>query len=165
MDMLSLGLQYGMLDADAAGADDTQAFGAKLGLNIDAISASVAYSAVNDGTLNVVNYGTGKKTPLFTQMVYNQDALFNDNQAIVAKVAYNLGDMGKVIAAYGMMTDESAAKEDSQELDLIYKVKAGGVQYFAAYVYRTMDKNGDLGSTGVDADEENIVRVWARYNF
>jgi hypothetical protein len=169
MKALTVAAQYGSLNPELSTAKTTKAWGAKVGYKVGAISASLAYSDVNDGALNVMNYGTGKKTPLYTQMVYNQDALMNEASAIVGKVVYGMGDMGKVILAYGDMSDDrktaGAVKYDSTEFDLLYKVKAGGVNYLAAYIKRDMDNQGDLGSTGANEHSSDIIRVVARYNF
>ena len=50
----------------------------------------------------------------------------------------------------------------------MYKLKAGGVQYFAALVLRDWDEaavggNHLLAQAGADSDTR--VRIWARYNF
>jgi hypothetical protein len=54
-----------------------------------------------------------------------------------------------------MTTDNSAAENDSTELDVVYKTKVGNVNLFAGYVLVTQDKAEDI----------NIARVWAKYNF
>jgi hypothetical protein len=191
---LNIGLQYGNIDPDNLGPvsaaalgqmDDTTAYGVKISLApIDALTLSAAYTDVDgsDITKNYVavkNTGTGIKTPLFTQMIYNQNAIALDASTIVLSAAYNMGDMGTVSATYGM-TDAGmnnafgtntlgTAGADYNELDLVYKVKAGGVEYFAAYVMRDIDKGGVMNTTVLntlnDTTSDDIVRVWARYNF
>jgi len=168
MDMLTIAGQYGNLDSDAAGAKDTDAFGVKATIKLDALTDSLAYTDVNDGALAVVNTG-GIKTPLYTQMVYNQNFISSDNSTVVAKVSYNMGDAGSITAAYGMSDDDNTAgvvtgiaDDDYNEFDLIYKVKAGGVQYFAAYINRDFADRSVLVN---GMDEDHKLRVWARYNF
>ena len=158
---LKVGLQYGSIAPDAAGAKDTDALGAKVALApIDALTVQLAYSQVDEGTVNMANLGTGVKTPLFTQMVYNQSKIDNDANTIVGKVVYNTGDYGKIIAQYGATSDESVAGNDYAEFDLMYKIKSAGVQYFAAYI------NRDIENTAPTADvKEDRIRVWARLNF
>ena len=180
MDMLTIAGQYGEInpasDAPSISDDTTKAIGAKATVKIDALTASLAYSDVNDGSVEMRNTGTNIKTPLYTQMVYNQGAIDLDNTTYVAKVAYNLGDAGSVSVAYGMTEDNSDAKNDYNELDVVYKIKAGGVQYFAAYIMRETDENTLSGYNSASAatiaatlptsaDKEHRIRVWARYAF
>lgn len=57
-------------------------------------------------------------------------------------------------------TGRDADGTDYTDLELIYKVKAGGVQYLAAYVNQSWsEKDAD------NMDSNNIVRLWARYAF
>jgi len=140
------------------------------------LTLSTAYTTVNAETdkLNVAfkNTGTGVKTPLFTQMIYNQDAIALDATTLMVKGSYNAGTYGVITAAYGN-TDAGAANlmganEDYQEFDLTYKVNYANVQYFAAYVYRQIDNGGNMNATSgsaQDVTEDNRFRVWARYNF
>jgi hypothetical protein len=170
---LCVGLQYGSIMPDlsfAPSAKDTTAYGIKIGMKpIKPLAISLAYSSVDDGAVAVKNVGTGIKTPLFTQMVYNQNAIASDNDTFVLKGVYNTGDYGKIIAQYGMTTDSNtggtaATENDYNEFDLIYKVKAAGVQYFASVIYITTDKKtGIIGAANADKDAK--FRVWARYAF
>ena len=199
MDMLTVGLQAGMIKPDGsvpgyvsdvtglyvAGAanavDDTMATGVKVTLKpIDDLTVSLAYSSVDApqaGKIAVAfrNTGTNIKTPLYTQMIYNQNAIVSDSDTIVGKVAYNTG-MGTVIVQYGesdggkanLMAGTRAENVNYEELDVIYKVKAGGVQYFASYTNQSISDGGAMATTvagTLTGDTDNIVRVWARYNF
>ncbi|NPA59373.1 MAG: hypothetical protein GXO30_02740 [Epsilonproteobacteria bacterium] len=170
---LCVGLQYGSIMPDlnyTTAEKDTTAYGIKVGIKpIKPLAISLAYSSVDDGSIAVKNLATGVKTPLFTQMVYNQNAIASDNDTFVLKGVYNTGDYGKIIAQYGMTTDSNtggtaATENDYNEFDLIYKVKAGGVQYFASVIYITTDKKaGIIGAANADKDAK--LRVWARYAF
>ncbi|MCW9027156.1 MAG: hypothetical protein OQJ77_07540 [Thiovulaceae bacterium] len=165
---LSVGLQGGsiMLDlADASTLKDTTAMGVKVALKpVKDLMVQVAYSSVDDGAVGVKNTGTGVKTPLFTQMIYNQNAIASDADTIVVKGAYNMGDMGKFIAQYGMTTDNANNNSDYNELDLIYKVKSAGVTYWASVMMIDVDAAGDIiGSATEDSDTK--LRLWARLNF
>jgi len=166
---LCVGLQAGsiMVDLDSApAADDTTAFGIKVGIKpIDALALSVAYSTVDDGAVGIKNTGTGIKTPLFTQMVYNQNAIASDNDTVVAKAVYKMGDFGKIVAQYGMTSDNSDASNDYDEADLLYIVKAGNVKYFAGLMSVSADDAGAANIIGSDADSDTKFRVWARYAF
>ena len=166
---LNIGLQGGsiMLDlASAPTANDTTAFGVKVGAKpVDALAVSLAFTSVDDGTVGIKNVGTGIKSPLYTQMVYNQNAISTDADSIVVKGAYSLGDMGTVTAQYCMTTDNSAAENDYNELDVLYKVKSAGVQYFAGLMMISTDKAGKIIGADAGADSETKLRVWARYAF
>ena len=164
---LKIGLQAGSLMPEANGADDTSILGLKVGMKpIAPLYVQLAYSSVNDGAMAVKNVGTGIKTPLFTQMIYNQNAIARDADTIVVKAAYNTGDYGKVIAQYGMTTAGTAninGENDYNELDIIYRLKSGGVSYWvSAMIIDTENAGGIIGAAG---DSDTKLRVWARYNF
>jgi hypothetical protein len=156
----SIALQGGtILAKDALGgapADDTTAFGAKIGGNFGMFDASVAYSSVDAGSVPIHNLGTGVKTPLYTQMILNQNHIKTDADTIVLRAGMKaLG--GKFGIAYDITTDNATNNSDYQELDLTYKTKVtDNTTLFAGYVYHNDD---------AWADSENFARVWARYNF
>ena len=152
---LNIGLQGGSVMSDAF-ANDTVAFGAKVGGTFSGISASVAYSNVDDGDAGVFNVG-GVKTPLYTQMILNQGHIKSDNDTVVVRVGTKaLG--GNISLAYDMTTDNSAAENDYTELDLVYKTKVfnDSTTLLAGYIYADADNAPDA---------VNYIRVWARYNF
>jgi len=153
----SVALQGGSVlaeDALGAGSKDTTAFGAKVGASFGMFDTSVSYSTVDDGSVPIHNLGTGVKTPLYTQMILNQGRIKSDNDTVVLRAsAKALG--GKFMAAYDITTDNSAAENDSTELDVVYKTNVGNVTLLAGYVLVTQDK----------AEDTNVVRVWGRYNF
>ena len=151
---LKIGLQYGNIDPDTL--KDTTAYGIKASIKpMDALTVCAAYTDVDDGVVSVTNVGTGVKSPLFTQMVANQGSIALDNSTWMLAANYSLGDMGTVILRGTDTDDNSAANNDLTEIDAIYKVKAGGVDYLAAYVMRDYDTSADV----------DVIRVWARYNF
>jgi len=163
-DMLTAGIQGGSIMSDAF-VNDTTAFGAKIAGNISMFSAQVAYSSVDDGDAGVFNVG-GVKTPLYTQMILNQDFIASDADTIVVKGSIKaLG--GAFIAQYGMTTMNAAsietangtitAEQDYNELDLIYKTNIGeNLTVLAAYVNQDVEAYDDAN---------NVLRFWARYNF
>ncbi len=164
---IKLGLQGGQISLED-GDTDTTAFGAKIGATVGPVYLQAAYSSVNDGDVALKNTGTGVKTPLYTQMILNQNAIAKDADTIHLKGVLGLGDYGKVIAAYGMTSGGDKAiegKVDYNELDVIYKVKAGGVSYFASAMIRTWSEKGKYLATTADTESDNRVRIWARYNF
>lgn len=158
---LNFGIQGGTIAPDAAGLTDTNALGLKVGLKpVSALTLTAAYTTVNDGTVGIKNTG-GIKTPLYTQMILNQSSLYSDNDTYMLKAAYSLGDAGTIIAQ-GTMTDDNrniAVPKDLTDLELVYKVKAGGVNFLAAYVNQSWD-----AAAGA-ADGQDLIRVVARYNF
>ena len=148
-----LAIQGGQLKPD--GLDDTNALGIKASTKTNGVDLSLAYSKVGGGTLSFQNVGTGVKTPLYTQMVLNQNHIAHSNDTFVLGANMPLGP-GKVIAKYDLTTDHSAANNDYNELDLIYKTKLLGTNVLAAYVRADADNA---------ADPANVLRVWTRYNF
>jgi len=164
---LKLGLQGGQISPDADNADATTAIGVKLGAKAGPVYLQAAYTTVDDGDAAIKNVGTGIKTPLYTQMIYNQNAIAKDADTFVLKGVLGLGDYGKVIAQYGMTTAGEKninGEVDYNELDVIYKVKAGGVTYWAsAMIINTSEEAGIIGAKGADNDAK--VRLWGRYNF
>ncbi|WP_373003052.1 hypothetical protein [Sulfurimonas sp.] len=170
---LKLGLQGGQIKPENGTAlANTTGLGVKVGLApIDALTLCLAYTTVdgdNTKTNVALKNAGGIKTPLYTQMIYNQDAIALDSDTFMVKAAYNTGDYGKIIAQYAGSTTgknsslitRNAKDTDYGEFDLIYKVKAGGVQYFAAWINRSWSEKNTA-----TADSDNVVRVWARYNF
>jgi len=179
---LTVGLQGGYINTrgEDSGMADTSALGAKVTIKpVSNITLSLAYTSVSgdDDNVNIAfkNFGTGIKTPLFTQMVYNQDNIALDSDTAVAKLAYSLGTNGTIITQYGI-TDAGksniAGGSDYAEFDLMYKLKAGGIKYFIAYINRDWDQksSGQLNAhgyllTSYDTDMDHRVRMWARYDF
>ncbi len=147
-----IGLQGGAVLLGLTGTSDTNAFGAKVSGKIDIVNASLAYSHVNKSTAGVFNVG-GVKTPLYTQMLLNQDKIRNDNDTVVGNI--NADVLGGNL---GLSVDyTNGAVNDYTEADLIYKTKVGPVNMFAAYIYQDDDVTTH--------DAQNTVRVWGRYNF
>jgi hypothetical protein len=168
---LKVGLQGGQMNPEEKTYDSTEAIGAKVGLKpMDALSLCLAYTSVNgndnEGNLAMKNTG-GIKTPLYTQMVYNQDAIALDANTFMVKAAYNTGDYGTITAQYAgtsagksNLMNRAGQETDYGELDLVYKIKAAGVQYFAAFINRSWSEKNTA-----TADQDNRLRLWARYNF
>ena len=176
---LKVALQAGQISPDSVAFTDTDAFGAKVSAKAGAVSLKAIYTTVsgdnNKAGVSIANTGTGIKSPLYSQMMYNQRAIDYDNDTIVVGAAYNMGDMGTVAANYGMtdmgasnQQNGGATSQDYTELDLVYKVKSGGVQYFAIAAIRDWDNNIAMNTTtalNAGASEDTVLRFWARYNF
>ena len=183
---LNLSVQAGKISPDGAGWDDTKAFGVKASKKIGDITLTGIYtdvSAPDTGSNGVAvrNVGTGIKSPLYSQMMYNQNMIALDSDTVVLKAGYDMGDMGAISVNYGMtsmgnrngqVAGGTLGDTDYNELDLVYKVKSGGVQYFAIAAIRDIDATGqfnynNLTSSGQDttATKDTVVRFWARYNF
>ncbi len=164
----NIAVQGGSVLTDTAGLEDTTAFGAKIGGNLGMFDASLAYSSVDDGSLAIENVGTGVKTPLYTQMILNQEAIKHDSDTFVVRAGVKaLG--GKIGAAYNY-SEFGPADVEYNEFDLTYKTKVfnDSTTLFVGYVYSDLSVEVlDLenGSLTVDPDARNLVRVWGRYNF
>lgn len=88
---LKIGLQGGQISTDSSAIADTVALGAKVALKpVDALAVTLAYTSVDgsDSKENVAikNFGTGIKTPLYTQMVANQNAIALDGDTFMLKL-------------------------------------------------------------------------------
>ena len=171
---LKFGVQGGTIMTDSSALADTTAFGVRVGMApVEALTLCAMFTTVDGSSskanVAIKNFGTGIKSPLYTQMIYNQDAIALDADTFSLKAAYNTGDYGTVTAQYGITTagheNLMGDKKDYQELDLIYSIKAAGVQYFAAYIYRDIDSGGNMNATAAGADTDHRVRVWGRYAF
>ena len=173
---LKIGLQAGSIMPESSALADTTAFGIKVGLApVENLTLCAAYTSVDGDDAKpqaaIKNTGTGVKTPLFTQMIYNQDAIALDANTFMLKASYNTGDYGTIIAQgtsttaghSNLMNRTVASVEkdtDYTDLELVYKVKVSGMDLMAAYINRNWSEK----TTG-NADEENAVRVVARYAF
>ena len=174
---INLGVQGGMLDIDSE--DPTIAYGVKAGGKYDIpalgnVALCAAYTGVdlqNSDNLSVQNLATGVKSPLYTQMVANQNAISGawsqngtaDTIMVKGSATYDIPALGNValIAQYSMTemeTGAGVALNDYNELDVIAKTKIKGATVLAAYVHQEIDDSAD--STDTD-----IVRVWAKWNF
>ena len=171
---LTFGFQGGVISPDTL--NDTDAFGARVGLNVGGFNLGLAYTDVDDGTVAARNLGTNNRSPLYTQMVANQNAISLDSKTIVASVGFDAGSIGNFGIAYGLSdvgngngTVNTAGNDvDYEEIDLTYSVKTGGIEYFAAAVFREVDNGGTIALTTSGAtatDDDTLLRFWARYNF
>jgi len=79
--------------------DKTTVYGAKVTGKASNVDLSLAYSSVDDGVVSVQNVGTGIKTPLYTQMVANQNFISSDADTVVLGASMPLAS-GKLIAKY-----------------------------------------------------------------
>jgi len=170
----SIALQGGtIMGANDAGlGEDTVAFGAKVGAQFSmfdtSFGASVAFSSVDEGTVGITNFGTGVKSPLYTQMILNNVNHVNSSDSDYLKASANVAAFaGKIVVNYGMAIEKrdgkgvalaSGAGESPYELDVMYTQGLGAnTKLFAAYVLTDADIDGQ--------DSNNFVRVWARYSF
>jgi hypothetical protein len=180
---LVLGVQGGTVMLDTDGLDDTTAWGAKIGGNFDLFDASIAYSSVDDGTVSIENFGTNVKTPLYTQMIFNQNTIKRDSDTVVVRagikglggkfgIAYAYSDLGAT--ALGAVTGKAGGEGEYSELDITYKVKVwnDSTTLFAGYVYQDDDRmdgftiSDDEGNVVSTFDgSQNMLRFWGRYNF
>ncbi|TQV61817.1 MAG: porin [Sulfurovum sp.] len=153
---VKIGLQGGQIMPEN-GLLDTKAFGAKVSGKVDTINLSCAYSSVNNGTIAVENVGTRVKTPLYTQMILNQEFIKKDSDTWNVQASMPVG-AGTVSTTYSM---SDVSGRDYSELDLVYKTKAMGTDLFMAYVMQDDPDNSNVALKG----KNNLVRLWTRYNF
>jgi len=178
---LTLGLQGGIISTsdfsvDAANAalgttyaDETTAFGAKIGGKFavadSKLDASLVYTSVDDGLAPVENIGTNIKTPLYTQMIFNQNFIKSDADTFMLRAGADIAAIYGRIGVDAGFTDKGnmnvAGPGDYTEVDVIYTTKIDAVKLFAAYIYS--DNTNDANSA--KDFEDNAIRVWARYNF
>jgi hypothetical protein len=153
------GIQAGAL---FGGDDDTYAVGAKYytGVGVSGYNVNVggAISYVNDGTVEVRNVG-GIKTPLYTQMILNQNFIAIDNTTGVIGADVD-ALYGNISAKFGYTDSGTALVDSYQELDIVYTTNVNGVDLFAGYIYSNVD-----GKAGYGDEDANTIRFWARYNF
>jgi len=152
---LTIALQGANIDPDAAGADSTDMWGAKLATKVQGWGLSVAYDDVSDGALGMSEVG-GVKTKLFVQQILNQGSIKSDAETTQLKVVTPAYNGFKLIAQYAMTDDTSANPDDLNELDLIVKGKVLGTNLLVAYVNQDFD--------GANEDK-SLFRVVARYKF
>lgn len=150
---INLGVQGGMITPEAAGTEDTTAFGLKANTKVAGIDLSAAYTSVDNGTAAVQNVG-GVKTPLYTQMILNQDAIKSNADTMMLKATYDITGVGTLIGAYCNKTSNTGAAADYDELDLALVTNLGGLKTFIGYI--------QTNSTAIDQD---AVRIWTRYSF
>ncbi len=165
----NLALQGGQIDPDSLG-ETTTAFGGKIGAKFGMFTAMAAYSSVDeDGLVGITNFGTGVKSPLYTQMVLNNVGQYHaaPGSEFVKVGGAAKTSVGTFKAYFGAGTNDSdETKGDYTQLDLMYvKQITENVKFFAAYVYTDDDMYTDATATGVRPSENNFVRFWARYNF
>jgi hypothetical protein len=153
--------------------NNTFAWGVKVGADFDIFDASIAYSSVDNGDRGVNNFG-GVKTPLYTQMILNQDAIKTNNMTFVARVGTKaLGGRFDLAYGYSGIMDDSdrGCLVDGRvhgagaysELDLTYKTKIlnDDTTLFAGYIFQSRSYAEKKQSGWSD----NILRFWVRYNF
>jgi len=161
----TIGLQGGKISPDTA--NDTTAFGAKVAAKFGMFDASVAYSSVDDGTVDLVNFGTGVKSPLYTQVILDQNTLRRDADTIKVTLGakalggkftgvYINSDLGDT--AHASVFGHEGGAGTYQEIEFIYKTKlTKNVKLLTAYINQNDDRQVD--------DSQNFFRVWGKYNF
>jgi len=161
----SIALQGGKISPDTL--EDTTAIGAKVAATFGMFDASLAYSTVDDGTVDIVNFGTGVKSPLYTQAILDQNTFRRD--ADTFKVALGAKALGGKFTGVYINCDLGDTSHASvfghkdgagtyQEIELIYKTKiAQNITLFTAYINQNDDRQDD--------DSQNFFRIWGKYNF
>jgi len=161
----SIGLQGGQVSPDTL--ENTTAFGAKVAAKFGIFDASLAYSTVDDGTVDIVNFGTGVKSPLYTQAILDQNTFRRD--ADTFKVALSTKALGGKFTGVYINCDLGDTSHAAvfghqdgagtyQEIELIYKTKiTENTTLLTAYINQNDDRQDD--------DSQNFFRIWGKYNF
>jgi len=163
--------QGGVLDYDATAATDTQttAFGARIGGKVGPVALSAAYTSVDmeANSISVTNFGTGVKSPLYTQQVLNQvfiDGHNGDADTWQVKGVYK-GLGGKLVAQYA--NSNTANDWDYGEFDFIYATKFNTAygDIGAKAMWINQDFDGALKAGPGEDDTNNVIRLIASYDF
>jgi hypothetical protein len=154
LDSLKIEVQAGSMMNSATNEKNTNAYGAKVSGQLNNLNLFTAYSHVNNGTRELRNLGTGIKTPLYTQLILNQNFISQSNNTVVVGSSMPLGS-GILALKYNITDDSSVNNIDYNELDVTYKFDAFNTKMFLAYVMQ--DPN--------NTQKNNLLRVWSRYNF
>ncbi len=154
LEALKVEVQAGSMMDSATNADNTNAYGLKASGQVSNINLFTAYSHVNNGTRELRNLGTGIKTPLYTQLILNQNFISTSNDTVVFGSSLPIGT-GVFAVKYNMTNDNSVNNIDYNELDVTYKFDAFNTKMLLAYVMQ------DPSNT----KKNNLLRVWSRYNF
>jgi len=161
----NVALQGGTIMSDAL-ADDSVAFGGKVGADYGMFSASVAYSSTDENANAIDGFKNvgGVKTPLYTQMILNQGVIRSDADYVKVAASANLyGGTFGVAYGYAIANEDdlTGGKDNNPyELDVTYKTKVfnDSTTVFAGYVLENRDVQPN-------EDSNNMLRFWARYNF
>jgi hypothetical protein len=161
---LKVGVQAGKIMPDselttAIKFADTTAYGVKASIKpIKGLTLCAAYTSVDgdDTDMNVAVMNTGGvKTPLYTQMIANQNGIALDSNTIMLKAAYDTGAYGTIILQ-GSSSDTGKSSlmtyttnvagtvsqgSDLTDIELVYKINVGGVDLLAAYITQDYDRN------------------------
>jgi hypothetical protein len=167
--------QYIGIDPDMDNTNRTNAFGAKVATTLGMLDLSLAYSSVDDGTMNAAKFSdNGIKTPLYTATISGDGdiAAAVDTDAYKVSAAVKPIDGLSLIASYGyydhgddLDLPASLRNQNCDSAELVCKY--GGIEdvtLFLAYV------NSDHHLTGAwcgrnDNDNLNSIRFWAKYEF
>ena len=170
---VTFGVQGGAISADnTLDIDNTNAWGVKVGGHFGDFFASAAYTGVDIDdeipVLTVNNFGTGVKSPLYTQVVLNQifiDGHFGDSDTWQIKGGYK-GLGGKFTLAYTSSSMDLKVN-DYNEFDFIYGTKFntqyGDIGLKAMWINQDFD--GFTVNKVEDDDTNNVLRLIASYDF
>lgn len=154
---LALSLQGGQIMPDVKNTEDTIFYGLKLSYKMEIFSFCASYTDVDNGNVNVSNM-IGVKSPLYTQMLLNQDYIRKDSKTFVLKAIVSSPIVGKdkIIAQYGQSTlGDTQDNNDFKEFDLIYKAKIANINIFTGYAWTQLDSE----------DARHFIRIWGKYSF
>lgn len=140
------GVQYGTLELDAAGTDDSEAIAVKLGYEgVENLSVAVAYSETDeDGDYNFNNLATGFQSPLYTEAWWYMGEVSKAGAESVSFMAeYSMPEIVD-LGLYVVDTENDTANTELTEVVVTATKSFGALDTTIAYV------DDDLGTAGDD---------------
>jgi imipenem/basic amino acid-specific outer membrane pore len=159
-DGIVAGAQYGLIDPDASGVEDSSGYAFKLGYNgIKNLSTFVAYSKTDkDGVLGLANTATGTQSKLYTEAWWNFTVGSPDTEAYNFTAEYEITDVADLGLYVTDAESDSALALESELLEATLSVSKsfGDLDTSIAYTYvdRGDSDNGD-----------DCLQVYLTYNF
>ena len=161
---LTVGAQFANVDAEDAGLkNDTSAWAAKVGYELNGLSLSASYSSVDDGDVHIANTATNylggtSQSKLYTEAWWTYGKVSApDVDAWNLTAEYGLKDVAD-FGLYYTGASQDSTDADMTEVALTASKSFGSLDTTLAYVYVDIDGEND-------GDAENIVQVYLTYNF
>ena len=161
---LTIGVQFANVDAEDAGfPNDTSAWAAKVGYELNGLSLSASYSSVDDGDVYIANTATNylggsAQTKLYTEVWWNYGNVgAPDTDAWNLTAEYSLKNVADFGLYYTGTSTDNRALADLTEITLTASKSFGNLDTTLAYIYTDYDIAG--------SDEINTIQVYLTYNF
>ncbi len=169
---VNLAGQYMFFDPDMMNSEKTNAFGFKISSKLGMFDVSAAYTAVDDGTLNVARFtDNGCKTPLYSATMSGDGDIAGATDTDSYKFSFGLAPIDSlyITASFGYYDHggNSSAMANNESTSTELTVKYAGFKYITIFgAYINSDHNGVGGCRGATVNDDlNTIRVWASYKF